>query len=35
MHERAELLGGTLDAGPLPSGGFRVTATIPKREALP
>jgi len=34
MHERAELLGGTLDAGPLPGGGFRVTATIPKKEAL-
>ena len=33
MHERAELLGGTLDAGPLPGGGFRVTATIPKKEA--
>ena len=35
MHERAELLGGTLDAGPLATGGFRVTATIPKKEALP
>ena len=33
MHERAELLGGTLDAGPLPGGGFRVSATIPKKEA--
>ena len=33
MHERAELLGGTLDAGPLPGGGFRVTATLPKKEA--
>jgi signal transduction histidine kinase len=33
MHERAELLGGTLDAGPLPGGGFRVVATIPKKEA--
>jgi signal transduction histidine kinase len=33
MHERAELLGGTLDAGPLPGRGFRVTATLPKKEA--
>jgi signal transduction histidine kinase len=31
MHERAELLGGTLDAGPLPGGGFRVSAAIPNR----
>ncbi|WP_213815217.1 sensor histidine kinase [Glaciihabitans sp. dw_435] len=30
MHERAELLGGTLDAGPLDTGGFRVLARIPK-----
>jgi hypothetical protein len=30
MHERAELLGGTLSAGPLESGGFRVTARIPQ-----
>ena len=29
MRERAELLGGTLDAGPGPTGGFTVTATIP------
>ena len=29
MRERAELLGGTLDAGPAPGGGFRVTARIP------
>lgn len=29
MHERAELLGGTLEAGPLSSGGFRVRASIP------
>jgi len=35
MHERAELLGGTLDAGPVPDGGFRVAATIPKKEASP
>ena len=29
MRERAKLLGGTLDAGPLPGGGFRVRASIP------
>jgi signal transduction histidine kinase len=33
MHERAELLGGTLEAAPLPGGGFRVAASIPKKEA--
>jgi signal transduction histidine kinase len=31
MRERAELLGGTLDAGPVTGGGFRVTARIPVR----
>jgi len=29
MRERAELYGGTLDAGPCPGGGFLVTATLP------
>jgi len=29
MRERAELLGGTLEAGPVPGGGFRVLAHIP------
>ena len=29
MRERARLLGGTLDAGPLPGGGFRVRADLP------
>ncbi|CAN5177205.1 hypothetical protein BH09ACT1_BH09ACT1_23460 [soil metagenome] len=29
MIERAELLGGSLDAGRLPDGGFRVSASIP------
>jgi signal transduction histidine kinase len=29
MHERAELLGGTLTAGPRPGGGFGVAAVIP------
>lgn len=33
MRERAELLGGTLETGPSPSGGFLVTAQIPKKEA--
>jgi signal transduction histidine kinase len=33
MRERAELLGGTLDAGPAPGGGFRVSARIPVRSA--
>jgi signal transduction histidine kinase len=30
MHERAELLGGSLTAGPLDGGGFRVSAHIPR-----
>ncbi|GAA1283196.1 histidine kinase [Saccharothrix xinjiangensis] len=29
MRERAALLGGTVDAGPLPDGGFRVRARLP------
>jgi signal transduction histidine kinase len=29
MRERARLLGGTLDAGPRPGGGFRVVAHLP------
>ncbi|WP_455713705.1 sensor histidine kinase [Streptomyces xanthochromogenes] len=29
MRERAAALGGTIDAGPVPSGGFRVTARLP------
>jgi signal transduction histidine kinase len=32
MRERAELLGGTLDAGPRDDGGYRVTATLPLAE---
>jgi signal transduction histidine kinase len=32
MRERAELLGGTLEAGPVPGGGFRVRARIPARS---
>lgn len=33
MRERARLLGGTLDAGPLAAGGFRVDAALPVRAA--
>ncbi len=33
MRERAELYGGTLDAGPCPDGGFLVTAVLPYRAA--
>jgi signal transduction histidine kinase len=33
MRERARLLGGTLDAGPLPDGGFRVRADLPVESA--
>jgi signal transduction histidine kinase len=29
MRERALALGGTLEAGPRPGGGFRVRATLP------
>jgi signal transduction histidine kinase len=29
MRERATAAGGTIDVGPLPDGGFRVTATLP------
>ncbi|MGW0826113.1 sensor histidine kinase [Streptomyces sp. NPDC002845] len=32
MRERALLLGGTLDAGPCPGGGFRLTARLPVAE---
>ena len=30
MTERAKVLGGQLNAGPLPGGGFRVTTLIPR-----
>ncbi|WP_226961812.1 MULTISPECIES: sensor histidine kinase [Streptomyces] len=33
MRERATAIGGTLDAGPLPGGGFRVRATLPTADA--
>jgi signal transduction histidine kinase len=29
MRARAAALGGTLDAGPLPGGGFRIDALLP------
>jgi len=29
MRERARSVGGTLDAGPRPDGGFEVTAALP------
>jgi signal transduction histidine kinase len=32
MRERALLLGGSLDAGPRPGGGFRVAAHLPVRD---
>jgi signal transduction histidine kinase len=33
MRQRAEVCGGTLDAGPRPGGGFRVRATLPVESA--
>ena len=33
MTERAALLGGTLEAGPSPGGGWLVTATLPRNGA--
>jgi signal transduction histidine kinase len=33
MRERARLLGGTLDAGPRPGGGFAVRADLPVEAA--
>jgi len=33
MRERATMLGGTLEAGPLPEGGFRVHARLPLEAA--
>jgi len=29
MRERIEMYGGTIHAGPLPSGGYQVTARLP------
>ncbi len=33
MRERATMLGGTLEAGPVPGGGFRVSASLPLEPA--
>lgn len=33
MRERAVALGGILEAGPTPDGGFRVRATLPLSDA--
>jgi signal transduction histidine kinase len=33
MRERASALGGSVDAGPVAGGGFRVTARLPERRA--
>ncbi|KOV17971.1 hypothetical protein ADK91_00815 [Streptomyces sp. XY511] len=35
LRERVELLGGTFEAAPLPSGGFRVAAAVPAEPAEP
>jgi len=35
MHERADLLGGTLEAGPRDGGGFEVRAVIPTKKESP
>ncbi|GAB2827733.1 sensor histidine kinase [Streptomyces daliensis] len=34
MRERVRLVGGSLDTGPLPDGGFRVAATLPLKPPL-
>jgi signal transduction histidine kinase len=34
LRERVDACGGTLQAGPLPGGGWRVAARIPRRSAL-
>ncbi|PTU57241.1 hypothetical protein DBB34_05045 [Sphaerisporangium cinnabarinum] len=33
LRERVDLLGGTLEAGPTPAGGYRLRATLPRRTS--
>jgi signal transduction histidine kinase len=35
MRERVELLGGSLSAGPVPDGGFMLSAVLPLRGSAP
>jgi hypothetical protein len=35
MRERVNLCGGTFSAGPLPEGGFQVTAALPLPPVVP
>ena len=35
MHERARILSGTLDAGPLPNGGYKVVGRLPLSNQSP
>jgi signal transduction histidine kinase len=35
LRERVELVGGRLDSGPGPSGGFRLTAVLPRARPAP
>ncbi len=35
LRERIDACGGSIDAGPLPGGGWRVAARIPRRAAVP
>jgi signal transduction histidine kinase len=35
MRERVTMLGGTMEAGPLPEGGWAVTASLPYGTGVP